>query len=72
LDRFANNIVLPISALFCIALIVFKFGVRESQKEYLEGAAHKTNFLATIYPWAIRIVAPLAILAILAHSVGLF
>ncbi|MDR0596263.1 MAG: sodium-dependent transporter, partial [Clostridiales Family XIII bacterium] len=38
LDRFANNILLPISALLGIFFVIFSFGVAASKKEFLNGS----------------------------------
>jgi NSS family neurotransmitter:Na+ symporter len=73
LDRFANNVLLPITALLGILFVVFGMGVAASKKEFLTGAASgHGRFLAAVYPVAIRTVAPAAIVIILLRAAGVF
>ncbi|MDR0519160.1 MAG: sodium-dependent transporter [Clostridiales Family XIII bacterium] len=72
LDRFANNILLPISALLGILFIIFSFGVAASRKEFLEGAGGGGRFMSALYPIAVRTVAPAAIVVIILRAAGVF
>jgi NSS family neurotransmitter:Na+ symporter len=72
LDKFANNILLPISALLGCMFIVFSMGIAASRKEFLLGAKHESHFLASVYPFAIKFLAPAAIVVILLNAAGLF
>ncbi|MDR1796570.1 MAG: sodium-dependent transporter [Clostridiales Family XIII bacterium] len=72
LDRFANNILLPIAALLGCLFIAFRMGVAASTKEFLEGAGNDGHFLARVYPFAIRFIAPVAIAIILLRAAGVF
>jgi NSS family neurotransmitter:Na+ symporter len=69
LDRLANNIFLPISALLGIFFILIKFGVAASAREYLSGSSHKNHLLLSLYNISIRFLAPLAIIVILVRAV---
>jgi NSS family neurotransmitter:Na+ symporter len=72
LDRFANNILLPVSALLGILFLLFRMKVAVSKSEFLEGAGGGARFLAALYSVSIRTVAPLAIIVILIHAAGVF
>jgi NSS family neurotransmitter:Na+ symporter len=69
MDRLANDILLPVAALLGILFILFKFGVATSKREFLIGAKRKNHFLAVIYPFAIRFIAPAAIIVILVRAI---
>jgi SNF family Na+-dependent transporter len=71
LDRFANNILLPISALLGIFFVIFSFGVAASKKEFLNGSGG-SPFLSALYPIALRTVAPAAIVVIILRAAGVF
>lgn len=72
LDRVANNFLLPITALLTILFVIFKFGINESIKEFLSGSNREKSLLTTMYKVAIVSITPLAIILIMAHSLGLF
>jgi NSS family neurotransmitter:Na+ symporter len=69
LDRFANNILLPLAALLGCLFITFRMGTAASKKEFLTGSGRDGHFLARIYPFAIRFVAPAAIVVILVRFI---
>lgn len=72
LDRVANNFILPITALLTILFIIFKFGINESIKEFLIGSNKEKSILTSMYKVAIVSIAPIAIILIMLHSIGLF
>jgi NSS family neurotransmitter:Na+ symporter len=72
LDRFANNILVPISALLGTMFVIFHFTVAASKKELAEGSAHAKGLLLRIYPIAIKFIAPIAIILILLDAAGVF
>jgi NSS family neurotransmitter:Na+ symporter len=72
LDRFANNILLPIAALLGCLFVTFRMGAAASRAEFLTGARHAGHFLARVYPFAIRFIAPVAIAVILLRAAGVF
>jgi NSS family neurotransmitter:Na+ symporter len=72
MDWLSSSILLPITALIGCLFVVFKFGVAASKAEFLQGAKHPRHFLAAIYPFAIRFIAPIAIIIILIRATGLF
>jgi NSS family neurotransmitter:Na+ symporter len=72
LDRFANNILIPISALLGTLFVIFHFGVANSKAELAEGAAHPKSFLLRMYPILLKFVAPVAIILILLNAAGVF
>ena len=72
MDRVANNFLLPTAALLGCLFITFRMTTAVSQQEFLEGSDRQRHFLASVYPMAIKFVAPIAILLILLHASGLF
>jgi NSS family neurotransmitter:Na+ symporter len=68
MDRLANNILLPVAGLLGILFILFRFSVAASKREFLAGAKRENHFLAVIYPFAIRFIAPAAIIVILLRA----
>ncbi|MDR1953803.1 MAG: sodium-dependent transporter [Clostridiales Family XIII bacterium] len=68
MDRLANDIFLPVAGLLGILFILFSFGVAASKREFLTGSKRESHFLATIYPFAIRFIAPAAIIVILLRA----
>jgi NSS family neurotransmitter:Na+ symporter len=72
LDRFANNILVPISALLGTLFVIFHFGIANSKAELAEGSAHANGILLRIYPIAVKFIAPIAIILILLNAAGVF
>jgi NSS family neurotransmitter:Na+ symporter len=72
LDKFANDILLPITGLLGTLFVVFRMGTAISKEEFVAGAKHPAGFLARIYPIAVKYIAPAAIALILLNAVGLF
>jgi NSS family neurotransmitter:Na+ symporter len=72
LDKFANNILLPITAFLGALFIIFRFGLASSTKEFLTGAKNQRSILARLYPFAEKYIVPIAIALILLHATGLF
>ncbi|MDR3072711.1 MAG: sodium-dependent transporter [Clostridiales Family XIII bacterium] len=68
MDTVANNILLPTAALLGCLFIALRMGTRASKKEFLEGAKNQGHFLSKVYPFAIRFLAPIAILVILIRA----
>jgi NSS family neurotransmitter:Na+ symporter len=72
LDRFANDLLLPITGLLGTLFVVFRMGTAISKEEFVTGAKRPAGFLARIYPVAVKYIAPVAIALILLNAVGLF
>ncbi|MDR2131927.1 MAG: sodium-dependent transporter, partial [Clostridiales Family XIII bacterium] len=72
LDKFANDILLPITGLLGTLFVVFRMGTAVSKEEFVAGAKRPAGFLARIYPIAVKYIAPAAIALILLNAVGLF
>jgi NSS family neurotransmitter:Na+ symporter len=72
LDKFANNILLPVTAFLGALFIIFRFGLAASTEEFLTGAKNPRNILARLYPFAEKYIVPIAIALILLHATGLF
>lgn len=72
MDWLSSSILLPVTALLGCLFVIFKFGVAASKAEFLQGAKRPKHFLAAIYPFAIRFIAPVAIAVILIRATGLF
>jgi NSS family neurotransmitter:Na+ symporter len=72
LDKFANDILLPITGLLGTLFVIFRLGTAASKEEFLTGAKNREGFLARIYPVAVKYIAPVAIALILLNAAGLF
>jgi NSS family neurotransmitter:Na+ symporter len=72
LDKFANDILLPVTGLLGALFIIFGIGVAASKEELLTGAGNPNSLIARIYPVAVKYIAPAAIALILLNATGLF
>jgi NSS family neurotransmitter:Na+ symporter len=72
LDKFANDILLPITGLLGTLFIIFRLGAAVSKAEFVTGAKNPNNLLARLYPVAVKYIAPAAIALILLNAMGLF
>ena len=72
MDRVANNFLLPMAALLGCLFITFRMTTAASRQEFLEGSNRQRHFLASVYPLAIKFVAPIAIVLILLNAMGVF
>jgi NSS family neurotransmitter:Na+ symporter len=72
LDWGANNVLLPITALLGVLFVIFRYGVENSKKEFLNGAKNPNALIAKIFPFAVKFLAPIAIPLILLNATGLF
>ncbi|GHV61150.1 sodium-dependent transporter [Spirochaetia bacterium] len=72
LDKFANNILLPVTAFLGALFIIFRFGLAASTEEFLTDAKNQRSILGRLYPFAEKYIVPIAIALILLHATGLF
>jgi NSS family neurotransmitter:Na+ symporter len=72
LDKFANNILLPITGLLGTLFIIFRLGVAASKEEFLIGVKNPNGILPRLYPVAVKYIAPIAIAMILLNAIGVF
>jgi NSS family neurotransmitter:Na+ symporter len=68
LDRFANDILLPVTGLLGTLFIVLRLGTAASQREFVTGAKKPGAFVVHLYPIAVKYIAPPAIALILLNG----
>lgn len=72
MDKLANNVLLPLTALIGTLFVIFCIGANASKEELLAGSKHQSSTIAKLYPFAIKFIAPIAIVLILLNATGVF